>query len=68
MPNGEGTPDPRYKVAHSWRFLLLGMLAGTIRKNFNKAQFNIIEVNEDECSFTMETPEGNFKVKVEVSF
>jgi len=68
MPNGEGIPDPRYKIANSWRFLLLGMLAGAITKNFGKAEFNVVDVSEEDCSFTMETPEGNFKIKVEVSF
>lgn len=68
MPNGEGTPDPRFKEADQWQALLLGMLAGAISKSFMSAEMDIVEVNADEGYFMMQTPNGNYKVKVEVSF
>ena len=68
MPNGEGTPDPRYKIPDQWKAFLLGLLAGAIHKSFVSADMDIIEIDADAGHFMLQTPEGNFKIKIEVSF
>jgi hypothetical protein len=67
MPNGEGIPDPRFEQADRFRAFLTGVLVASIKHNL-EYQISIIGGDNEQGELIFMTPDGNWNVKLEVSF
>jgi len=68
MPNGEGTPDPRFETAEKLRAFLTGLLAGAIERSLLVGDQQIVETSFEQSYIILQLKDGNYRVKIDLSF